>query len=66
MVMAITKKQIIEAIEAMPQEEFVNVDEVIEEIILLEKIERGIKDMDEGRVITHEEMKKEIESWFTK
>ena len=56
--MAITKKQIIEAIEAMPQEEFVNVDEVIEEIILLEKIERGIKDMEEGRVITHEEMKK--------
>lgn len=53
--MAITKKQIIEAIEAMPQEEFVNVDEVIEEIILLKKIELGIKDMEEGRVITHEE-----------
>jgi predicted transcriptional regulator len=58
--MAITKKQIIEAIEAMPQTEFANIDKVIEEIILLEKIERGIKDIEEGRVITHEEMKKEI------
>ena len=64
--MAITKNQIIEAIKAMPQDEFANIDEVIEEIILLEKIERGIKDMEEGRVITHEEMKKEIDSWATK
>ena len=60
--MPITKNQIIEAIKAMPQDEFANIDEVIEEIILLEKIERGIKDMEEGRVITHEEMKKEIDS----
>jgi predicted transcriptional regulator len=64
--MPITKNQIIEAIKAMPQEEFVTADEVIEEIILLEKIERGLKDMEEGRVITHEEMKKEIDSWGTK
>ncbi len=64
--MPITKNQIIEAIKAMPQDEFANIDEVIEEIILLEKIERGIKDMEEGRVITHEEMKKEIDSWATK
>ena len=64
--MAITKNQIIEAIKAMPQDEFANIDEVIEEIILLEKIERGIKDMEEGRVITHDEMKKEIDSWATK
>ena len=60
--MPITKNQIIEAIKAMPQDEFANIDEVIEEIILLEKIERGINDMEEGRVIAHEEMKKEIDS----
>ena len=64
--MPITKNQIIEAIKAIPQDEFDNIDEVIEEIILLEEIERGIKDMEEGRVITHEEMKKEIDSWATK
>ena len=64
--MPITKEQIVEAIKAMPQNEFADADEVIEEIILLEKIERGINDMEEGRVITHEEMKKEIDSWATK
>ena len=63
--MPIIKEQIIEAIKAMPQNEFATADEVIEEIILLEKIQRGFKDMEEGRVITHEEMKKEIDSWFT-
>ncbi|MEI9943872.1 MAG: hypothetical protein WDN26_06575 [Chitinophagaceae bacterium] len=64
--MPLTKKQIIAAIEAMPKEEFESAEEVIEELILLEKIERGIKDMEQGRVVTHEEMKKEIDSWFTK
>ncbi|MGZ8557749.1 MAG: hypothetical protein ACXWWC_05430 [Chitinophagaceae bacterium] len=48
LVTPITKNQIIEAIKAMPQDEFANIDEVIEEIILVEKIERGIKGMEEG------------------
>jgi predicted transcriptional regulator len=64
--MALTKKQIIATIEAMPKEEFDNAEEVIEELILLEKIEEGMNDMKERRVITHEEMKKEIDSWFIK
>lgn len=64
--MPLTKKQIIAAIEAMPKEEFENAEEVIEELILLEKIERGMNDMEQGRLITHEEMKKEMDSWFTK
>ncbi len=64
--MALTKKQIIAAIEAMPKEEFEDSNEVIEEIILLEKIEEGLKDMNEKRVITHEEMKKEMQSWVIK
>jgi predicted transcriptional regulator len=64
--MALSKKQIIAVIEAMPKEEFDSADEVIEEIILLEKIEEGIKDMEEKRIITHEEMKKEMQSWAAK
>jgi predicted transcriptional regulator len=61
--MSITKAQIIEAIQAMPQTEFNHIDEVIEEIILLEKIENGLKEMAEGQVISEEEMDKIIASW---
>jgi hypothetical protein len=61
--MPITKKQIIEAIEAMPQTEFANVEEVIEEIILLEKIEKGLEAVRKGEVLSEEEIDKEIEKW---
>lgn len=61
--MSITKAQIIEAIQAMPQAEFNHIDEVIEEIILLEKIENGLKEMVEGKVVSEEEMDKVIASW---
>lgn len=61
--MSITKAQIIEAIQAMPQTEFNHIDEVIEEIILLEKIENGLKEMTEGKVVSEEEMDKIIASW---
>jgi predicted transcriptional regulator len=64
--MALTKKQIIATIEAMPKEEFESAEEVIGELILLEKIDEGMNDMKERRVIAHEEMKKEIDSWFTR
>lgn len=61
--MSITKSQIIEAIQAMPQEEFNHIDEVLQEIILLEKIETGLKEMRAGNVVSEEEMDKIIESW---
>lgn len=61
--MSITKAKIIEAIQAMPQTEFNHIDEVIEEIILLEKIENGLKEMEAGNVVSEEEMDKIIASW---
>ena len=62
--MPITKNQIIEAIKAMPQDEFANIDEVIEEIILLEKIENGLKDVENGEVVSEEEANKIMDSWL--
>lgn len=61
--MTITKTQIIEAIQAIPKEEFTDIDEVINEIILLEKIQRGLKDVEEGRVLSEEELDKLMEQW---
>jgi Zn-dependent alcohol dehydrogenase len=61
--MSFTKKQIIAAIEAMPKEEF-DVEELIGEIILLEKIEEGLKAVEKGDVISEEEANKIMDSWL--
>lgn len=62
--MPISKTQIIEAIKAMPQEEFADIDEVIEEIILLEKIEKGLNAIKNGEVLSEEEANKLMDSWL--
>lgn len=61
--MGISKKQIIEVINAIPQEEFNDVEAVIEEIILLEKIEKGMEAMRNGEVISEHEADKAIDKW---
>ena len=44
-------------------EEF-SIDELIERLILIEKIERGNKQSENGDVIADEDLNKEIEKWF--
>lgn len=41
----------------------VSYDELIKELIFKQMIERGIKDSHENRVITDEELGREIEKW---
>ena len=62
--MPLTKRQVIAAIEAMPQEEFSSAEEVIEELILLEKIEIGLKAVENGEVLSEEEANKIMDSWL--
>ena len=59
----ITKQQIVDAINALPEDKFDNIDTVIEEIILLEKIEKGLQDIKEGKTMSAEEVDREIEKW---
>ena len=46
----LTKEKIHHTIDSMPDD--LTIDQVIDEIILLDKIEQGLKDVDEGRVFT--------------
>jgi predicted transcriptional regulator len=64
--MMITKEKIIESIKAMPEEKFEDIDILLEHIVLLEKIETGLKDIEDGNTHTNEEMNQIIESWFQK
>ncbi len=60
----LTKKKIIESIKAMPEDDFEDIDVLLERIVVLDKIERGLKDVENGNVILNEEMKTIIDSWF--
>ena len=62
----ITKEKIIESIKAMPEDKFDNIDVLLERIVLLEKIETGLKDVENGNTHTNEEINQIIESWFKK
>jgi predicted transcriptional regulator len=62
----ITKEKIIEAIKAMPEDRFEDIDVLLERLVILEKVEKGMKDIEESNVISHEEMKNKIDSWFKK
>ena len=61
-----TKDKIIEAIKSMPEDGFEDIDVLLERLIILDKVEQGMKDIKEENVISNEEMKKEIDSWFKK
>ena len=62
----ITKEKIIESIKAMPEEKFDDIDVLLERIVLLEKIETGLKDVENGNTHSNEDMNQIIESWFKK
>jgi hypothetical protein len=59
----ITKNQIIEVIQAMPQDEFYDVEPVIEEIVLLEKIKKRLAAIEKEEVLSENEVDKLTGDW---
>lgn len=55
------KKQIIEAIENFPSE--TSVEDLIERIIFIQKIEQGIADVDQNNIVSEEKVDFLIEKW---
>ncbi len=62
--MAISKKQILESINAMPEEEFNDIDVLLERIIILDKIEKAEKNIIDGKVCTTKEAKQHLSKWL--
>ncbi len=54
------KDLVIEAIRQLP--EIVSLEEIAEEIAILAAIEEGTRDVDAGRTVPHEEVKKRLTS----
>ena len=58
----IEKEQAIKAIQDLPQN--ATIEDAMEKLCLLYKIDRGIKQADEGNKISQDEAKKKMERWL--
>ncbi len=58
----LTKTKLKDQIEKFPEE--FSIDELIDRLILLEKIEKGNEQSERGEVISETELDKEIIKWF--
>lgn len=55
------KKQILERIQGLPEN--ASTADIMEELFFREQVEKGLQDIQEGRVLTHEELKARIAKW---
>jgi hypothetical protein len=56
-----TKDKVLEAINEMPQ--VFELDDLIEKLIFIEKVEKGIGQLKSNETISHEEVKMKVKSW---
>jgi len=60
--MATEKENIIEMLKNLPDD--VSMEDIIEAIYVRKKIEKGLKDSEEGNLYTHEEAKELLKNWL--
>lgn len=57
----ITKEKLIETLKELLEE--VDLEDVIEKLIFTEKVSEGLKQLDDSKTLSHEEVKTEIDKW---
>jgi len=57
----LTKNTVRQSIDNLPDS--FTIDELIEQLIFIEKVEEGIKQSDEGKTFSNDEVKGMIEKW---
>ncbi len=60
--MATEKENIIEMLKNLPDD--ISMEDIIEAIYVRKKIEKGLKDSEEGNLYTHEEAKELLKKWL--
>ena len=58
----LTKKLVNSQIKEMPEE--FTLDELIERLIIVEKVNRSLKEVEQGKTISEEELDKKMAKWF--
>jgi predicted transcriptional regulator len=62
--MAGVKQQVIQMIQALPDD--VTVDDVMAELYFKLQVDAGLKELDEGKGIPHEEVEKRMSKWLNR
>lgn len=57
----LTKEKLNKTINTLPDS--FTIDELIDQLIFIEKVEEGLKQSDEGKVISNEDVKLMIDKW---
>ena len=60
--MATEKENVIEMIKNLPDD--ISMEDIVEAIYVRKKIEKGLKDSEEGNLYTHEEAKELLKKWL--
>ena len=62
--MTITKQQVLDLVKDLPEE--IDIDELMYRLYLRQKLEAAERDVQEGRLVSHEDIVKETSEWFKK
>ena len=55
------RDKVLDTIKELPEE--FELEDLIEKLIFVEKIEQGLKELDEGKTVSHEEVKEIASKW---
>ena len=58
----ITKEKLIQVINKMPEK--FSIDDIIEEFVLLSKIEHGLADVEAGKIYSDNEVAEKMKKWL--
>lgn len=58
----ITKTQLIDSLNKLPEN--LSIDQVIDHIIFVEKVQKGLADSAEGRINSKEEARQKLNKWL--
>ncbi|MGC1631039.1 MAG: hypothetical protein WA749_02900 [Gelidibacter sp.] len=58
----ITKTNLIEQLEHLPEE--FTIDELVERLILIEKVKRGYQQSESGNYVSESDLDNEMKKWF--
>jgi len=55
------KEKVLEVTKELPNE--FDLDDLIEKLIFIDKVEKGLIQLDEGKTIPHDEVKNKVKEW---
>ena len=58
----LTRKKLKEQIDTFPEE--FSIDELVEKLIFIEKVENGMNQSERGEVLSDTDLDNEVEKWF--